>query len=87
VDRWRSIAGGYYETPDVSLWINRHSIRLFPDRFQGGEFRKLGSPDHFPITVKKGHALVKIYEVKNRDGVNLLRQPHRPDQATAAQLR
>ena len=71
MDRRRSTAGGYYETPDVSLWINRHSIRPFSsDRFQGAELRRLGTPDRFPITVKKGHPRVKIYEVKNRDGVN-----------------
>jgi hypothetical protein len=71
VNRRRSTAGGYYETPDVFLWINRHSIRPFSsDRFQGAELRRLGTSDQFPITVKKGHARVKIYEVKNRDGVN-----------------
>ena len=26
--------------------------------------------DEFPITVKKGHAAVKIYQVKNREAVN-----------------
>src|SRR5436309_15479459 len=31
---------------------------------------KQGAKEKFPIIVRKGHASVKIYEVKNRDRVN-----------------
>jgi integrase len=37
---------------------------------KGYEDMKKHKGDEFPITVKKGHARVKIYKVKNRDTVN-----------------
>ena len=43
--------------------------------------------DKFPITVKKGHAAVKIYRVKNREARQLLRELHRSHRTAAKQLR
>src|SRR6266480_2811411 len=32
--------------------------------------KKEHAPPHFPITIKKGHAVVKIYAVRNRETTN-----------------
>ncbi len=43
--------------------------------------------DKFPITVKKGHASVKIYRVKNRDALNYCVSYVGPHGTAATQLR